>query len=94
MSTVPAIVLPALELDHEDLVTLLLGHHFSRHLGRGQRRGLYRHLPVVADEEDLRELYRRAGRRVEPLDFDHLTRSHPILLSTRRDNRFHDCSSD
>src|SRR6266481_721904 len=93
VSAMSAVVLPALELDHEDLVALLLGHHFPRHLGGGERLGLYRHLPIIADQEDLLELHGRAGRRVEPLDLDHLTRSHPILLSARRDNRFHDFPS-
>src|SRR5512132_2347341 len=41
VSAVPPVVLPALELDHEDLVALPLGHHFPRYLGRCQRLGLY-----------------------------------------------------
>src|SRR6266540_3302364 len=62
VSAVSAVVLPALELDLEDRVALRLGHHFPRHLGGGQRLGLYRHLPVIADKEDLLELHGRASR--------------------------------
>src|SRR5712692_2772204 len=41
----PPVVLPPLELDHEDLGALLLGHDLAGDLGRGEGLRLGRHLP-------------------------------------------------
>src|SRR6266481_3449170 len=85
MPAMPPVVLPPLELHDQDLVALALRHH----LGCGQRLRLHRHLPLVVDEEDLGELDRRALVLPEALDLDDLARGHPVLLATRRDDRFH-----
>src|SRR6266545_7769935 len=60
MPAVPPIVLPALELDHQDLRALSLGDHLARHPGLGQRPRVDRHLPVLVHQEDLVELDRGA----------------------------------
>src|SRR6185295_12637269 len=89
MPAVPPVVLPPLELHDQDLVALALRHHLARHLGGGQRLGLEGHLPVVVDQEDLRELDRGTLVLAEALDLDDLTGTHPVLLAARRDDRFH-----
>src|SRR5882724_2079373 len=86
---VAPIVLPPLELDHDDFAALSLGEHLARHPGRRQRLGFNRHLAVLVDQQDLVELHRAALGFAEPLNLDHLSRSHPVLLATRRDHRFH-----
>src|SRR5215469_12199449 len=86
---VPAVVLPPLELDHEHLGVLLLGNHLSGDSRGGQGLGLDCDLAPIADEQDLLELHGGAGGAVQTLDFDHLTRSHPVLLAARRNHRFH-----
>src|SRR6266545_5468978 len=86
---VTPIVLPPLELDHDDLAPLSLGEHLARHPGRRQRLGFNRHLAVLVDQQDLVELHRAALGLAEPLNLDHLSRSHPVLLATRCDHRFH-----
>src|SRR5512144_3388370 len=89
MPAVPPVVLPPLELHDQDLVALALRHHLPHHLGGRQRLRLDRHLSVVVDEEDLGELDRRPLVLAEALHLDDLTRGHPVLLATRRDDRFH-----
>src|SRR5690242_14820090 len=89
MPAMPPVVLPSLELHDEDLVALALRHHLPYHLGGGQRLRLDRDLPVVVDEENLGELDRRSLVLPEALHLDDLAGSHPVLLATRRDDRFH-----
>src|SRR6266852_6325717 len=89
MPAVPAVVLPALELDHEDLAALLLGNYLARDLRGGERLGLHGDLAVIAHQEHLGELHRRAGLLVEALDLDHLARGDPVLLPACRDDGFH-----
>src|SRR5262249_48910483 len=83
------VVVPPLELDHERLGVLLLGNHLSGDPRGGQGLGLDCDLTPIADEQDLLELHGGAGGAVQTLDFDHLPRSHPVLLAARRDHRFH-----
>src|SRR5215472_1808092 len=89
MPAMPAVVLPALELDHEDLAALFLRDHLARDLRGCQRLRLHGDLAVVFDQEHLGELHGGAGLFAEPLDFDHLARGDPVLLAARRDNGFH-----
>src|SRR5262249_48328138 len=81
-----AVVLPPLELAHEDLGVLLLGDHLSGPPRGGQRLGLDRDLAPVADEQDLLELDGGPCRAVQPLDFDQLPWGHPVPLAARRDH--------
>src|SRR5499426_4738814 len=87
---VPAIVLPPLELDDEDLGALLLDDHLAGDLGRLERLGLHRDLTVLVHQEHLLELDRLALTLAEALDLDHLPRRDPVLLAARRDHRIHD----
>src|SRR5712692_9691998 len=85
----PSVILPPLELDHEDLAVLLLRDDLARDLRAGQRLRLGRYLPVLGDEQHLVELDRGARGLAQPLDLDDLPRGYPVLLPARRDHRFH-----
>src|SRR6266568_2167544 len=47
LPALPSVVLPPLELDHEDLAALLLRDDLARDLRSGQRLRLGRYLPVL-----------------------------------------------
>src|SRR5206468_12820574 len=47
------------------------------------------HLAFLYGHHDLFDLHRASVGLAEPLDLEHLSRSHPVLLATRCDHRFH-----
>src|SRR5262249_31417625 len=89
MTPVPAVVLAALELHHEDLRAFALGDHLARHPGAPQRLPFDPDLAVLVGQQHLVELDGAAPRLSKALDLDDLTWTHSILLAARRDHSFH-----
>src|SRR5512140_3511694 len=73
------VVLPALHLEDDDLVTLAVPNDFARHLGTGEQRNAGVDVRSIGPEEHLFERHRRADLGVERWDAKRLPRFGPEL---------------
>src|SRR4051812_7610870 len=89
MTVLAAEILPALELEHDELLAAGLRGDLGRHGGALDQR-----LPdlrrVAADEEDLAKRDLVASAAGELLHPQLLTLGYPVLLAARLDDRVHD----
>src|SRR5437762_3120617 len=91
MTVLPAVVLPAPELEDDELLALALGDDL-----RGDRRALHERLTdlrgvAAADHQHLAEVDLVALLAGELLDANRLPFAHSVLLAARLDDRVHGC---
>src|SRR5262249_38265814 len=89
VAAVPPIVFPTLELHDADLAAAALRDHLARYPRLRETVGARDDLAVLIDEQHGAELDRRPLVAREALDGDDLPRRHAVLLTARRDHRFH-----
>src|SRR5690348_4963611 len=88
MALLAAVVLPALELENDDLLGAVLIEDLGAHAGTAHE-GLAELGAVTADHEDFVELQGVARIAGELLDPKFLTFGDPVLLAARFDDRVH-----
>src|SRR5262249_26135305 len=93
VSAPPPVVLPSLELHHDDLGGLANPHDRPGAAGPAQARRLDDWAVVVPQVGDLRELDGLALPGAQPLDTDHVALADPVLLAARPNHGLHDAAS-